>query len=36
MAEVVIAKHGLEDVDNTISDDWGGGGLSIMWRIYLM
>ena len=35
MAEVVIAKHGLEDVDNTISDDWGG-GLSIMWRIYLM
>ena len=34
MAEVVVAKNGLEDVDNTIVLMWGV--LSIMWRIYLM
>ena len=33
MAEVVVAKNGLEDVDNNNSDD---GVLSIIWRIYLM
>ena len=33
MAEVVVAKNGLEDVDNSNSDD---GVLSIIWRIYLM
>ena len=25
MAEVVVAKNGLEDVDNSNSDDVGGG-----------
>ena len=35
MAEVVVAKNGLEDVDNT-KVMMGGEGLSIMWRIYLM
>ena len=33
MADVVVAKNGLEDVDNSNSDD---GVLSIIWRIYLM
>ena len=33
MAEVVVAKNGLEDVDNSNSDD---GVQSIIWRIYLM
>ena len=36
MAEVVGAKLGLEDVDNTIVMIGGWGVLSIMWRIYLM
>ena len=33
MADVVVAKNGLEDVDNSNSDD---GVLSIIWRIYLI
>ena len=33
MAEVVVAKNGLEDVDNSNSDD---GVLSIIWRFYSM
>lgn len=33
MADVVVARNVLEDVDNSNSDD---GVLSIIWRIYLM